>query len=314
MKEAEKLGFEVDYVCDAPSNSNVSKAFGRINKKFIYKSTKNYFNKTVVPLIKNNDYDVVLLVAGMTFSFTKSMVKEIKSNQKKAYFVMYQWDSEKNLPYVMDIHQYFDDLYTFDRYDSLKNECYKFLPLFYNSVYEQVGKNYSDNFVYDCMYIGTAHPQKFYDINRMGAVLKEKMPNQFIYHYMPSKLKFCYQKATSKLFRKAKLSDCKFDKISSSDMMIYFAKSKCILDAPQAGQTGLTIRSIECLGAKKKLITTNEDIKNYDFYNEKNILIFSGNIDFNSSFFIEKYEDIPGEIYEKYSLHNWLISLIGGEI
>ena len=28
MEEARSLGFEVDYFCDAPSDSNVSKAFG----------------------------------------------------------------------------------------------------------------------------------------------------------------------------------------------------------------------------------------------------------------------------------------------
>ena len=31
--EAEKLGYHVDYLCDAPSNSNISKALGRITKK-----------------------------------------------------------------------------------------------------------------------------------------------------------------------------------------------------------------------------------------------------------------------------------------
>ena len=33
--EAEELGYHVDYLCDAPSNSNISKALGRINKKLI---------------------------------------------------------------------------------------------------------------------------------------------------------------------------------------------------------------------------------------------------------------------------------------
>ena len=48
---------------------------------------------------------------------------------------------------------------------------------------------------YDCMYVGTAHPQKYYDINRMALGLKSVMPNQFIYHYMPSALKYVYQKS-----------------------------------------------------------------------------------------------------------------------
>ena len=45
--------------------------------------------------------------------------------------------------------------------------------------------------------------------------------------------------------------------------------SKCVLDSAQANQNGLTIRVIEMLGAKKKIITTNEDVVNYDFYRPK---------------------------------------------
>ena len=50
-EEARSLGFEVDYLCDAPSDSNVSKAFGRINKKFIQLSTNRYFSNEIKPLI-----------------------------------------------------------------------------------------------------------------------------------------------------------------------------------------------------------------------------------------------------------------------
>lgn len=41
IKEAELLKYDVDYICDAPSNSNISKALGRINKRFIKGATKN---------------------------------------------------------------------------------------------------------------------------------------------------------------------------------------------------------------------------------------------------------------------------------
>ena len=73
------------------------------------------------------------------------------------------------------------------------------------------------------------------------------------------------------------------------------------------------IRTIECLGAKRKLVTTNSDIKNYDFYNENNILIYSEPIDLDSPFFKNEYEELPDEMYEKYSLKNWLITMIGKE-
>ena len=51
----------------------------------------------------------------------------------------------------------------------------------------------------------------------------------------------------------------------------------------------------------------------YDFYNENNILIYSEPIDLNSPFFKNEYEELSDEMYEKYSLKNWLITMIGKE-
>ena len=313
IKEAEVLGYDVDYVCDAPSNTNISKALGRINKKFIEGATMKYYLKSVLPRVEKKKYDIVLIVGGMTFAFTPSMIGRIKELNPQARFVMYQWDSEKNLPYSTGIHQYIDQLYTFDLNDCEKMDKYKFLPLFYTRTYEEIGKKKIEQYDYDCSYVGTAHPQKYRDINSISNTVKDIMPKQFIYHYMPSKLKYLYHKLFAPEFKRAKLDDFKMTKLSTNEVMKIFEKSKCILDAPQAGQTGLTIRTIECLGAKRKLITTNKDIVKYDFYNENNILIFDGLIDKNASFFTSNYQDIDKKIYEKYSLREWLFYMLRGD-
>lgn len=56
--------------------------------------------------------------------------------------------------------------------------------------------------------------------------------------------------------------------------MKIISDSKCILDSLEDGQIGLAIWIIEYLGAKRKVIATNEDVKNYDFYKEKNVYIY----------------------------------------
>ena len=68
---------------------------------------------------------------------------------------------------------------------------------------------------------------------------------------------------------------------------------------------------IEALGAKKKLITTNEDIVNYDFYCPENIYLYNGKFDLDNIFFKSKYKRIDNVIYERYSLRNWLKEVIG---
>ena len=313
IKELELMGYQVDYICDAPSNSNISKAIGRINKNLIKGTTKKYFEGKVIPSIKAKKYDDVLIVGGMTFAFTPDMVAEIKRMNPQARFAMYQWDSEKNLPYSTGIHPYMDQLYSFDLNDCEEMPKYKFLPLFYTRIYEEIGKEKVDRYKYDCSYIGTAHPQKFKDVNAMADALKTIMPRQFIYHYMPSKLKYYYHKLLAPEFKNAKMSDFKTEKVPAKDVMQVFNDSACILDAPQAGQTGLTIRTIECLGAKRKMMTTNKDIKKYDFYNESNILVFEGSVDKNDKFFTAPYVEVNVEVYKKYSLREWLKFMLEGK-
>ena len=313
IKEAELLGYEVDYVCDAPSNSNISKAIGRINKKLIKGSMENYFKKSVFPIILNKNYDDVIVIGGMTFAFTPKMIAKIREMNPNAIFSLYQWDSEENLPYSIKIHPFFDYLYTFDLNDYKRNEKYLFLPLFYTRLYEKIGMYEEKKFVYDCCYVGTAHPQKYRDINNMSYALKKIMPRQFIYHYMPSKLKYYYQKLFSFEFKNARFTEFQTEKLSADKMNKIFKESKCILDAPQAGQTGLTIRTIECLGAKRKLVTTNPDVKKYDFYDEHNILVFDGEIDFNNVFFKSSFLDLDEKIYSKYSLREWVKTILREE-
>lgn len=310
IKESENLGFKVDYFCDAPSNTNISKALSRINPRIIKKSVNKYYQTKIAPLFSENRYDVVLLVGGMSFSLTAQMIEDMRKKQHKAFFVMYQWDSEKNLPYSTHIHKFFDSIYTFDRFDKSNNSIYKFLPLFYNQSYELLGRENINKYEYDCMYVGTAHPKKFLEVNKMSECLRQIYHHQFIYHYMPSKLKYYYHKLFAPEYKKAKFSDFMTKKLSIDEIIDLLRKSRCVLDCPQGGQTGLTIRTIECLGAKKKLITVNEDIVNYDFYNPRNILVFSDNIDYSSSFFTEDYEDLPEDIYKKYSLNSWLTTML----
>lgn len=295
----------VDYVADIPKTSNMYKAITRVNRNFGKPFVRNYFRSTIRPLISNNKYDFVFIIVGMTFSLFEDMIEEMKNKQPNAKFIIYQWDGEKNIKFVNSIHKYFDKIYSFDRIDCLNNKNkYTFLPLFYIDKYKDIKQH--DTYEYDVSYIGTAHPKKIKTIMEMSKQLLHMYNKQYIYNYMPSLLKYYYHKVTSKSYRKIKLNDLQFQKLSQDETMKIFENSMCILDSPQEGQNGLTIRTIECLGAKRKMITSNKDIVNYDFYLPENIYVYEGKFDFNSIFFKSKYKELPSHIYEYYSLKNWL--------
>ena len=129
----------------------------------------------------------------------------------------------------------------------------------------------------------------------------------YFYFYSPSKILFFFQKLFKKDFKYIKWKDVSFKSLSKSDVIDIIKQSKTIIDIQHPFQTGLTMRTIEMFGAKKKLFTTNKDIENYDFYNRSNIFIINRNepkLDFD--FLKKDYEEIDKTIYEKYSLNSWL--------
>ena len=88
--------------------------------------------------------------------------------------------------------------------------------------------------------------------------------------------------------------------------------SKVILDIQHPAQTGLTMRTIEMIGLKKKIITTNQDIVHYDFYRPENIQVIDRkNAIIDKTFFDKEYVEISRSIYEKYSIRNWVLEILG---
>lgn len=310
-EELNRMGYEVDFFDDRPSTNTWVKAAIRINKKLIQTYIKKYFDE-VMKTVSSKKYDVVFLISGQSLSFSEDMIAHIKESQPQAKFVLYQWDSQTNFPYIKRVQHFFDKCYSFDRKDTEETPALKFLPLFYSRVYEELGAKNKKDFKNDFCFIGTAHPKKYKFIKMMSEQLKAVYPKQFIYFFFPSPIVYFYRKVMNKELRGAKYSEFHYEPLTGQKMNDVYEASRCVLDSAQAGQLGLTIRVLEALGAKKKLITTNEDIVNYDFYRPENIYVYEGHIDLDNVFFKEEYKEVDKEIYEKYSLRSWLKKIVEG--
>ena len=307
--ELQKMGYDVDFFDDRPSTNAWVKAAIRINKDIIHTYIKKYF-KRVMETVSSKKYDVVFLISGQSLSFSEEMVARIKDCQQQAKFFLYQWDSQTNFPYIKKVQKYFDKTYSFDKRDVASTEGLRFLPLFFSRNYEEIGEEKRKDYKYDFCFVGTAHPKKYKFINLMSEQLKKVYPNQFIYFFFPSEIVFYYRKFHDKELRNAHKNEFHYVPLKGAEMEEVYKNSRCVLDSAQAGQIGLTIRVLEALGAKKKLITTNEDVVNYDFYRPENVYVYCGEIDLENPFFKEEYKEIDKEIYEKYALRNWLAEIM----
>lgn len=83
-----------------------------------------------------------------------------------------------------------------------------------------------------------------------------------------------------------------------------------LLDVNQKGQKALTMRVMEAIYFSKKLITNNEDIVNYDFYQENNIFLLPQDLGLISAEEIRAFLDkpfvpYPEEILARYDFEHW---------
>ncbi|MGV0919684.1 hypothetical protein ACTS94_04725 [Empedobacter falsenii] len=80
-----------------------------------------------------------------------------------------------------------------------------------------------------------------------------------------------------------------------------------ILRPKKYNQVGLSFRVFDAMRFQRKLITTNKDIVNYDFYNPNNIFVVEdlNNIKNLKSFIDNTYEPILDDIYNRYTLKSF---------
>ncbi len=98
-----------------------------------------------------------------------------------------------------------------------------------------------------------------------------------------------------------------FVPLSKKSLLDLYRRSRIVMDVQHPKQIGLTLRCLETLGAKRKLITTNQDIRNYDFYNPNNILVVDRNNPVVPKDFLNTpYTEVNKDIYDKYSITSWV--------
>ena len=300
-QELEDLGAIVDFFDDRPANDFMTKVFIRFKFKSLIKKKIDEYYENIYSYILNKKYDFVFVVSPETLSF-KELIK-IKELQTNAQFILYMWDSFENKNSFNTI-ELFDKIYSFDSRDVEKYNLH-FLPLFYSKEYKK--KEHLSKYKHDLSFVATAHSDRYKISKQIENSIGRNKLSVYYYFYLPSIIIYFTRKLFIPKYSYGALSEFSFSSLSQDKIIDVFDNSKVILDINHPLQLGLTMRTIECLGAEKKLITTNQNIKDYDFYNPNNILVIDRkNINIDMSFFEKEYESLSIEIYEKYSLNSWL--------
>ena len=303
----EKRGAEVIYFDERPANSFLVKAAIRINRNLIGYYINRY-HKDIIARTSQNKFDYIFFIKGESFSYNN--LAALLSAHPEAKSIVYQWDSIANNNNALNLLGLFDSKFSFDRQDC-KNLSLSFLPLFYYDEYASI-KESGGRYDYDLFFVGTAHSDRYRIIKAVRKQFENLGKRCYTYFFFQGKLMFYKYYLQHKEARSMRKDEVNYESVSRNDLLELYKKSKIVIDVCHPKQTGLTLRCIEALGAGRKLITTNRDIENYDFYNPNNIHIIESETPQVSSEFIESdYDPVPEEIYAKYSLSGWLDVIFG---
>lgn len=313
LKKMRELGADADLLNDKPDEGFMCKTLGRYQMGFYQEIIHDYYQQKL-EVLKNRNYDYILSIRGeYTPVKTLRLLKKYFPNSR---MILYMWDAlhQSNTKGIETKWPFYDQVYTFDRidYEAHKKEL-RFLPLFY---YEDCIPDYANDFdsryfTYDLSFIGTGHGDRIRTVKSVMKKCRSSGLNCFSYFFMPHRFVYFYNKITNQDFRNIKISDVAFRMMPLEKLYQIYADSKCIMDMENKNQHGLTMRTIEILGLHRKLITTNKDIVNYDFYNSDNIFLLDReNPVVEMSFFEKPYKLLDEKIYKKYSLTNWILEIL----
>jgi hypothetical protein len=209
---------------------------------------------------------------------------------KTSEMTCFLFDGIENYKEQKKTVRFFDTVYSYDRKDVTKYN-FKFLT---NYIY--------DDEIQDDTIVQTVFNIASYD-KRIPFL--EKLANYLI----DKNISYRFIAKNKKNFNHYKIEIID-EYLSLKEVKKIIAKSLVLIDIQRGNQNGLSFRVFEALGYQKKLITSNSDIVNYDFYNKNNICVVSEtNFEIPTDFFDSEYQVISEDIVSKYRLNSWILEV-----
>ena len=265
-----------------------TKLYNFVLKTLFNRNIKNfYYGKEILKkLAENNELQDIILTIKGDFIDPKSILDFKKFGKKSIAFFN---DSISRCPKTVEVIPFFDEVYSFE-----KEDCKKYnLKFITNWIYPVQSKNHNKEQLQ--LYNISSKDKRTVLLSKIAKILKEnKIIYKIIIYDKKSKGNDTNLEYTSKPIPLEEVNDNLFS-------------SQVLLDINRKGQKGLTFRVFESLVLEKKLITTNPDIQNYDFYNPNNILIIDEKkLNIPLDFFNNEFQKIPVDILRKYTLDGWI--------
>ena len=294
MVELQKRGAYVDEYDERPSQNALMKIVIRLFKKTVPQIFNNYI-KNVIKQNENKDYDYILICRGE--AFTTYSIETLRNAYPRAKVVLYLWDVMHNCK-MKDVLDSCDKCMSFDPVDASENNI-GFRPTFFVDDYLSVKE--TNNFMYDVEFICTLYHPRNKMIKELRRQFEQHNIRFFTYLYVPGIIRYIQESLFHFPFYSFK--EISLTPISITGTIDILNKTKCILDVNPPYQTSLSTRAHEAMAARRKYITTNKHIKDYEYYNPNNVLV----VDINNPIIPKEFLETPFEPVSEHIMHKYSV-------
>jgi hypothetical protein len=297
--EIERRGAVVDWLPDRPFDTPLMTALTRHKPQWVLPSVDRLYERQLLQMGATH-YDTILVVNGQTLSH--KMLSTLRTSFPTAKVVLYMWDSIENRRGVVDNLPLFDTTFSFDPV-SARNHGMRQRPLFFSKGFEQPP---SDDFDYHLSFVGTAHTDRYAVVSRLRRSLLPELRGYW-YLYLQAPWVYHAYRVSNPAMRQARRDEFQFVPLNKTTLQSVFSRSLAVVDIEHPRQRGLTMRTFETMGSHKKLITTNAQVRDYDFFNKDNICVVDRAAPHIPSAFLESpFVPISPELYRRYSIEGWV--------
>jgi hypothetical protein len=285
-------GAEVELFYNRPA-SIASKLCLELNRKLYEKAEARYFS-SVKKKISGRKYDFILIIRADVIP--REFLIHLRNENPNSVFIQYVWDDIDLFPSLPGTFPFFNRVLSYDIHDSKKFGL-PFRPFFFVSSNENSKKNQTK--VHDLFFIGAYHTDR---INVLEKIKRLNPELDFHIHFYINPLTFLLNRLPF-----SKLGLFRFRKMEYPEMIEEINKSTSVLDIQKVDQHGLTTRIFEALGAGAKVITTNANIRLYEFFNDLNFhVIDRDNPVINQLWIKSPAADYDTSLLMKYHISSWI--------
>jgi len=224
------------------------------------------------------------------------VIDQVKQKTKK--MIAYQYDGLDRFPAIRNVWDKFDVFFAFDPFD-LQNHPEKLKPLtnFYFDMHASSREKIKNNSLY---FLGSYSKDRYESLLSLEkALIKCKADYELNFYLEERYLKKIRIQPESKIKFTSKRTEF-------SDYLSETESAGVIVDISGNFHQGLSFRVFESIGLQKKLVTTNPYVKEFDFYNENNILVWDNDTEKLESFLKSSYTELTDDVRKKYAFSNWI--------